>query len=189
MNSRFVQAVKSSIIEMEVCGRVLKPMSMRHRLVLTEIESPVIFTDKRFDPADLVIAARILSTHDLKEMLCVKADDAETIKFAELFLDYGYYEQEMQKMADYINFNDNMPIIWEKKREGNGRGINLPLSCVTNLIRNGIPYEQAWTMNECEAMWMYIANLVAEGGDITVITEEDVKAMEFLKKLEESKAA
>ena len=69
MDSRFIQAVKSSIIEMEVCGRVLKPMSMRHRLVLTEIESPIIFTDKPFEPSDIVIAARILSTHDLKEML------------------------------------------------------------------------------------------------------------------------
>jgi hypothetical protein len=188
MDSRFIQAVKSSIIEMEVCGRILKPMSMRHRLVLTEIESPVILTDNPFEPSDLVIAARILSTHDLKEMLCVKPTDDESLKFTELFLDSGYYEQEMHKMADYIKFNDNMPIIWDKKRNGAGRGINLVLSCVTNLMRNGMSYEQAWTMNECEAMWMYIANLVSDGGDITVITEEDVKAMEFLKQLESSKA-
>lgn len=188
MDSRFIQAVKSSIIEMEVCGRVLKPMSMRHRLVLTEIESPIIFTDKPFEPSDIVIAARILSTHDLKEMLCVKPTDEESLKYAQLFLDSGYYEEQMRKMAEYIKFNDNMPIIWEKKRNGSSRGISLLLSCVTNLMRNGMSYEQAWTMNECEAMWMYISNLIAEGGDITVITEEDIKAMEFLKQLEASRA-
>lgn len=185
IDSRFNQAVKTSILEMEVCGRVLKPMCLRHRLILQEIESPLIIPDKLVSPQDLIIAARILSTYDLKEMLSVTASQAEADVFYRLFLDNEEYKRQMDKMSEYMNMQDNMPIMWDKKKNSASRGVPVVLACITNLTRNGIGYEKAWTMPEAEAMWMYLANVIADGGDINILTQEDIDSMKHLEAMEE----
>lgn len=185
IDSRFVQAVKSSILEIEVCGRVLKPMCLRHRLILSEIDSPILKPNEIVSPEDLIIAARILSTTSLKEMLAVKSTKAEGDMFCKIFLDNEAYVKELSNLSEYINMQDNMPILWDKKDSYSNKGVNVMLACVTNLTRNGIGYEQAWTMPEAEAMWMYLANVIADGGDINILTQKDLDSMEQLKAMEE----
>lgn len=185
IDSRFSQAVKTSILEVEVCGRVLKPMCLRHRLILQEIESPLLIPDKLVSPKDLIIAARILHTYDLKEMLSVTATQAEADVFYRLFLDNQEYKRQIDKMSEYMNMQDNMPIVWDKKKNTSSRGVPVVLACVTNLTRNGIGYEKAWTMPESEAMWMYLANVIADGGDINILTQEDLDSMKRLESMDE----
>ena len=185
IDSRFSHAVKTSILEVEVCGRVLKPMCLRHRLVLQEIESPLIASDKFVSPHDLIIAARILHTYDLKEMLSIKANKSETDVFCKIFLSDEECKMQMDKMSEYMNMQDNMPIMWDKKSKTASKGVPLILACVTNLTRNGIGYEQAWTMPEAEAMWMYLANVIADGGDINILTQDDLDSMKRLESMDE----
>lgn len=185
VDSRFIQAIKTSILEVEVCGRVLKPMCLRHRLILSEIESPVLEQDKVVSPEDLIIAARILSTYSLKEMLAIKASKAEGDMFFKIFMDNGAYQAELSKMSNYLTMQDNMPILWDRKNSNASKGVNVLLACVTNLTRNGIGYEQAWTMPEAEAMWMYLANVIADGGDIHILTQNDVDSMKHLESMQE----
>lgn len=185
IDSRFNQAVKTSILEVEVCGRVLKPMCLRHRLILQEIESPLLIPDKVVSPQDLIIAARILHTYDLKEMLAVTATKAEADVFYRLFLDNEEYRRQLEKMSEYMNMQDNMPIMWDKKKNNASRGVPLVLACVANLTRNGVGYEKAWTMPEAEAMWMYLANVIADGGDINILTQDDLDSMKRLESMEE----
>ena len=168
---------------MEVCGRVLKPMCLRHRLILEEIESAAIKTDKMMSPMDLVLACRILSTYSLKEMMAVKPDEIDKKGFKYIFLSDENYHNEMVKFSEYLQQQDNAPVLWDKKSNGDGKGVGTILSCISSLIRNGIPYEQAWTMPESEAVWMYVANAVAQGADINVVSPEDKKAMEKLKNM------
>jgi len=185
IDSRFNQAVKTSILEVEVCGRVLKPMCLRHRLILQEIESPLLIPEKSVSPQDLIVAARILSTYDLKEMLSVTATKAEADVFFKLFLDNEEYKRQMDNMSEYMNMQDNMPIMWDREKTSSSRGVPVVLACVTNLTRNGIGYEMAWTMPEAEAMWMYLANVIADGGDINILTQEDLDSMKRLEAMEE----
>lgn len=185
IDSRFNQAVKTSILEVEVCGRVLKPMCLRHRLILQEIESPLLIPEKSVSPQDLIVAARILSTYDLKEMLSVTATKAEADVFFKLFLDNEEYKRQMDNMSEYMNMQDNMPIMWDREKTSSSRGVPVVLACVTNLTRNGIGYETAWTMPEAEAMWMYLANVIADGGDINILTQEDLDSMKRLEAMEE----
>jgi hypothetical protein len=185
IDSRFSQAVKTSILEIEVCGRVLKPMCLRHRLILQEIESPLVMQEKVVSPHDLIIAARILHTYDLKEMLSINATKAETDIFTRIFLDNEEYKKEMDKMSLYMNSQDNMPIIWDRKKQTASRGVPVVLACVANLTKNGIGYEKAWTMPESEAMWMYLANVIADGGDINILTQDDIDSMKKLEAMEE----
>lgn len=186
INSRFSLAVKTSILEVEVCGRVLKPMCLRHRLILQEIDSPLLTEDKMVSPQDLIIAARIFSTYDLKEMLQIAASKAEKDLFVKIFLDNSEYQKEMAKMSEYMVMQDNMPVIWDKKNQSATKGIPITLACVANLIRNGIDYEKAWTMPEAEAMWMYLANVIAEGGDIHILTQDDIDSMKQLEAMEQT---
>jgi len=182
---RYSQAVKTSILEVEVCGRVLKPMCLRHRLILQELESPLLVPDKVVSPQDLIIASRILHTYDLKEMLAIKASQSEADVYLKIFLDNEEYKRQLDKMSDYMNMQDNMPIMWDKKKNNASRGVPLILACVANLTRNGIGYERAWTMPEAEAMWMYLANVIADGGDINILTQEDLDSMKRLEAMEE----
>lgn len=185
INSRFSHAVKTSTLEYEVCGRVLKPMCLRHRLLLQEIDSPLLIPDKIVSPQDLIIAARILSTYNLREMLEIAATKAEKDLFVKIFTDNSEYQKEMAKMSEYMVMQDNMPVIWDKKNTSATKGIPIVLACVTNLTRNGIGYEQAWTMPEAEAMWMYLANVIADGGDIHILTQDDIDSMKHLEAMEE----
>lgn len=155
--------------------------------MLEDIDSPALKTDKVMSPSDLLLACKILSTYDLKEMLVTKADEKDEHNFKHMFLDHSVYEQEMTKFVKYISYHDCAPVLWEKTKSGNGRGIPSVLACVTSLIRTGIPYEQAWTMPETEAVWMYVANAIASGSDIDVLDEGDRIAMEMLKKMEKPK--
>jgi hypothetical protein len=40
-------------------------------------------------------------------------------------------------------------------------------------------------MPEAEAMWMYLANVIADGGDINILTQEDLDSMKRLEAMEE----
>jgi hypothetical protein len=136
-------------------------------------------------PQDLIIASRILHTYDLKEMLAIKASQSEADVYLKIFLDNEEYKRQLDKMSDYMNMQDNMPIMWDKKKNNASRGVPLILACVANLTRNGIGYERAWTMPEAEAMWMYLANVIADGGDINILTQEDLDSMKRLEAMEE----
>jgi hypothetical protein len=154
-------------------------------MVLEDIDSPAIKIGKVMSPQDLLLACHVLSTYDLKEMLVVKADKHDEKVFKHMFIDDNVYKQEMDKFVNYISYHDSAPTLWEKKsNNGSGRGIPSILSCVSNLVRNGFTYEQAWTMPETEAVWFYVANAIASGSDIDVVGEEDRLAMEMLNKME-----
>jgi hypothetical protein len=132
---------------------------------------------------DLVLACRILSTYSLAEMMALKPDSTDKKGFKSIFLSDDNYANEMLKFAEYLQQQDNAPVLWDKKSNGDGRGVGVILSCISSLVRNGIPYEQAWTMPESEAVWMYVSNSVAQGADINVVSPEDKRAMEMLNNM------
>ena len=154
-------------------------------MILEEIDSPALNVKKVMSPQDLLLACHILSTHNLNEMLVVKADKQDEKVFKHMLLDDDVYKQEMDKFIKYLSYHDCSPTLWDKKgKTGAGRGIPSILGCVSNLIKNGFSYEQAWTMPETEAVWFYVANAIASGSDIDVVGEEDKIAMEMLKRME-----
>ena len=153
--------------------------------MLEEIDSPAINVKKIMSPQNLLLACHILSTYELREMLAVKADKQDEKLFKHMFLDDNVYKEEMDKFIKYMSYHDHSPTLWEKKsNNGNGRGIPSILACVSNLMRNGFSYEQAWTMPETEAVWFYVANAIASGSDIDVVGEGDKIAMDMLNNME-----
>jgi hypothetical protein len=162
---------------LKVCGRTLLPFCIRHRVALEAIRSPIITPEKPITVSDVMFAARVLSTYDLKD-----TRKPSTLREKALA---AWYTLRPDKLAAevlalriYFDAQSLWPRFWEKEEKANSGGIPWQLTIIAGLARNGIPLEQAWTMPESEAVWLYIANCKAEGSKIDLITDEEFEAME-----------
>jgi hypothetical protein len=134
---------------------------------------------------DILLAAKILSSHDLDFMLDfipTKEDIAEVRKMVN---EAEYYCKQAETVSTLIAEQSNWPVFWSKKSGGRDRGVPWVLSLVCNLAKNNIPLEQAWTMPEAQAVWMHAAFSVNAGAEVDIVSDEDRAAMEQLKALEE----
>jgi hypothetical protein len=136
--------------------------------------------------AHLVAAVRILSTHDLEtireapsireRVWGFRADISKALLFG-----------EMVKLHHYMTAQSLWPRFWVKENKSTPGEIPWILSVVANLVRNGCTLEEAWTMPEAEAIWFHVAHCNALGADVSLITDEEWKAMEDFKKQESCK--
>jgi hypothetical protein len=161
---------------LKVCGRNLLPFSLRHRVALEAIGSPVITPGKACTVSDLLFAVRILSSHEL-------ADSRRPTTWYEHYLACKFtvsseaFAQQLVNLHIYLEAQALWPRFWEKKEKANHGGIPWHLSIVAGLMRYGCDLEKAWTMPEAEAVWLYIANCKADGARIDLITDEEFDAM------------
>ena len=70
--------------------------------------------------------------------------------------------------------------MWKKEDKNKNNVENIPwvLSCISNLVRNGISLEEAWTMPEGEAVWMSIAHAIYNGAKIDILSTDEEKELE-----------
>ena len=189
MNSRFAKAVAYNPKSRKVLGRTLLPICMRHRVVLEYYNSPFVTGDEP-TVEDIVFAVRVMATLDKDEMHR-GPNDVEATYVMMMEKDDEMKASVIELIREHINDNSNWPVFWEKKNAGHATGIPWHMLVVANLVRNGMPYEQSWTMPESEAIWLYTCNLVSEGTDVRVVSDEDndfmaahLAAVEELKKQE-----
>jgi hypothetical protein len=80
-----------------------------------------------------------------------------------------------------IKLTLSYPKFWKKEeKEGVKKyeAIPFPLSCVSNLCRNGVSLEEAWTMPEGEAVWMSVASAIYNGAKLEILSTEEEKDLE-----------
>jgi hypothetical protein len=179
MNSRFAKAVAYNPKSRKILGRTLLPICIRQRVVLEYYNSPFV-TGKEPTVEDIVFAVRVMSTFDKDEMHRAP-NDAEVEAILMLRQNDEAMYSIIEDIREHINENANWPIFWEKEGGGHPNGIPWHMTVVANLVRNGVSYDQAWTMPEAEAVWLYTCNLAHEGTDIRVVSDEDRATMEAHK--------
>jgi len=194
MDARYLQATTVLPRQDKVCGRTLRPFCLRHRVALEAISSPFLDPgNKQFDPIQVVMAARILSTYDKQEMArplsCV-----EKCFVAYMAINKKYYSRCVGTILGCIKVSLSYPKFWQKedKKKENKKYEDVPfvLSCVGNLCRNGVSLEEAWTMPEGEAVWMSVASAIYNGAKITILSTEEEKDLEnFDERIEAYKKA
>jgi hypothetical protein len=181
MDARYLQATTVLPNQDKVCGRTLRAFCLRHRVALASIDSPFIDpVNKKFDPINVVLAARILSTYD-KEEMSKPLSFIEKLYVSRLALDHKYFSRCIGRILGCIQISLSYPKFWEKedKKESNKfESIPFPLSCVASLCRNGVDIESAWTMPEGEAVWMSVANSIYNGAKIDVLSTDEEKDLE-----------
>lgn len=175
MDARYLNATTVLPAQEIVCGRTLLPLCLRHRVVMESIGSPLI-KDKfeNVTPYDVIIACRIMSTYDMSKMVG-KLSLRETIELLRMKYSKKRIIDNIIKIFGVIKVSCSYPKIWEKKdkRKSPDVGIPWPLTTVANLCRNGIDAESAWTMPECQAVWLCVASAVYNGSKIDVLTTDE----------------
>ena len=181
MDARYLQATTVLPRQDKVCGRTLRPFCMRHRVALEAIGSPFIDpANKQFDPGQVVMAARILSTYDKQEM-ARPLSIMEKLFVVYMAMNKKYYSRCVGTILGCIKVSLSYPKFWqkdEKKDQKKYEDIPFVLGCVANLCRNGVSLEEAWTMPEGEAVWMSVANAIYNGSKITILSTEEEKDLE-----------
>jgi len=194
MDARYLKATTVLSHQNMVCGRTLRAFCLRHRVALEAIKSPFIDpVNSKFDPVQVVMAARILSTYD-KEKMARPLSFVEKLYIARMTISKKYYSRCIGIIIGCIQVSLSYPKFWEKddnkKENKKFESIPFPLSCVASLCRNGVSLEEAWTMPEGEAVWMSIANAIYNGAKLDVLSTEEEKDLEkFNEQIESYKKA
>lgn len=194
MDARYLQATTVLPRQNKVCGRTLRPFCLRHRIALEAIESPFLDPEKyKFNPVQVVMAARILSTYD-KEEMARPLSYVEKLYIAYMAINKKYYSRCVGTIFGCIKVSLSYPKFWQKedKKKENKKyeDIPFPLQCVSNLCRNGVSLEEAWTMPEGEAVWMSVASAIYNGAKIDILSTEQEKDLEnFDERIEAYKKA
>ena len=75
-------------------------------------------------------------------------------------------------------YMEHWPKFWESgKLEQRASGMPWIMNLVANLISNGVPEERAWTMPECQAVWLSTCFSGMKGAEVNLLTTEDEEAM------------
>lgn len=192
MDARYLKATTVLPHQDKVCGKTLRPFCLRHRVALEAIGSPFLDpTNAKFDPVQVVMAARILSTFDKDEM-AKPLSWVEKLYIARMAISRKYYSRCIGVILGCIQVSLSYPKFWEKEdKKGNKTEvIPFPLSCISSLCRNGVGLEEAWTMPEGEAVWMTVANAIYNGAKLEVLSTDEEKELEkFNERIEAYKKA
>jgi hypothetical protein len=181
MDARYLQATTVLPNQDKVCGRTLRPFSLRHRVALESIGSP--FLDpmgKTFRPLDVILAVRILSTYD-KEKMSDRLTMMDKLHMMILNCSRKKLAYAIGRIIGCIQISCSYPKLWKKeKKEGqmHTEKMPMPLACIANLTRNGVGLEEAWTMPEGEAVWMSIAHAIYEGAKVDILSTDEEKELE-----------
>jgi hypothetical protein len=192
MDARYLQATTVLPNQDKVCGRTLRAFCFRHRVALEAIDSPFLNPEgKKFNPIDVIKAVRILSTYE-KEKMSMDMSWMDKLYTIKMSIDHKYFSRCVGFIIGCINVSLSYPKLWKKEEKGYKQAENLPyaLSCISNLVRNGVSLEEAWTMPEGEAVWMSVANAIYNGAKIDVLSTDEEKELEkFNDRVESYKKA
>ena len=95
-----------------------------------------------------------------------------------------YFVEQIDRFSKFV-LVEAWPKFWEKKaKSSETSGTPWVLTVVASLISNGIPEERAWTMPECQAIWLNSTFAIGKGAELKVLTSEDEELIDSLEKIQ-----
>jgi hypothetical protein len=163
----------------KLLGRFVSPFCLLHRVQLEAAESPLLRAGSGIRPLDLLVAVKICSGERLD-----KLSWKDSWYLGKMTSNADYFSEQIERFSNYVLVSA-WPKFWERKSKSmETSGIPWPLSVVANLIANGISEDRAWTMPECQAIWLNSSFAVVKGADLKVLTTDDEELIEQLEKSE-----
>jgi hypothetical protein len=187
MDGRFLSAFTLLPRQREVCGRVTKPLCLRHRLVLESLGSPFVDGSRVPSYLDVLVFSKVVSSFDMGEMMPEKPTKEDNEWARKMNDDGEVLVEQVQEAFGCIEDQAKWPIFW-KKQGGKDKGVPWVLAVVCNLVKSGVELESAWTMPEAQAVWMNAAFAINAGAELDIVSEEDVQMQSFLAKMEAEKS-
>lgn len=159
-----------------VCGYKLRPFSLKTRLTLEAIKSPLIpgsKTANQTTPSDLILAARVCAIPDP----FVAARGGRFMDKVWLLRMLGgspMFAAQLMAWRNYLLDTARHPFVAQTKepKTKTPSGIEWTLSVASTLIEMGFTEEEAWTMPEGRAMFYFYAKAIREGADLRIVTTE-----------------
>lgn len=189
MDERYYAAFLS-LSKHRVCGRDLRPFSLRHRLVLSAIGSPLLpGSTKQINPSDLIVAARVCSIPDPFEATGGRSM-RDVLRLALYSLRPRLYYSDLGAWRDYLLDTAQHPVMAGKKDANKrDRGVDWTLNVALSLIGMGFTEEEAWTMPEGRAMFYFVANAIRNGADVEIVTTEQQEKLPLAREAVEKAIA
>ena len=175
MDKRFTSAFTDPGLT-KLLGRFVSPFCLLHRVQLEAAESPLLRSGAGIRPLDLLVAVKICSGERL-DKLTLK----DSWHLGKMTSNEDYFAEQIDRFSKFVLI-EAWPKFWEKKaKHSETSGTPWVLTVVASLISNGIPEERAWTMPECQAIWLNSTFAISKGAELKVLTSEDEKLIEELE--------
>jgi hypothetical protein len=170
VDRRFILAFTDPEPE-EVLWYRLAPFCLRYRVRLHAIGSPFV-EGTGFTPAAVVAALKTCAGQSLREITM-----KDKALLARMDAEPEFMQQTIARFCGHM-YVEHWPKFWDTgKLEQRTSGMPWIMGLVANLISNGVPEERAWTMPECQAVWLSTCFSGMKGAEINLLTTEDEEAM------------
>lgn len=181
-DQRFLSAFLTPAVTV-ILGKRLKPFCITHRLFLEGIDSPFINEQAELTAADLILALKICSNESIGKPTL--HDKWINLRLA---LSKPLLARACSALIKHIDRADSYPKFWERKDKQSGGASTVPwqLSVAANLIRNGISYQDAFTMPEAKAFWLSATFCIQQGSKLEFISTEDESLIAHLTQIDQS---
>lgn len=176
MDKRFTSAFTDPG-KTKLLGRFVSPFCLLHRVKLEAAESPLVRSGLRVRPVDLLVAVKICAGERIDELTW-----RDSWYLGKMTANQNYFSDQVERFSQYVLI-EAWPKFWEKRaKSSETSGTPWVLTVVASLIANGIPEERAWTMPECQAIWLNCTFAISKGAELKVLTTEDEELIESLEK-------
>jgi hypothetical protein len=180
VDGRFLDAFTLLPKQKVICGYATKPLCLRHRVVLTSLNSPFVDGREDIDPFHVIVAAKVMSSHRMEDMMSnepTKQDIAEVDRMIE---DKEYFMSQIKAVYDCIREQSHWPVFWKKTSTTGDQGVPWVLNIICGLVKGGVSLEEAWTMPESQAVWINASMSIAGGSKIDIVSDSDLEAQRRL---------
>jgi len=176
MDRRFTSAFTDPGLT-KLLGRFVSPFCLLHRVQLEAAESPLLRSGAGIRPLDLIVAVKICSGERLDKLTW-----KDSWYLGKMTANGDYFAEQIERFSKYV-LVEAWPKFWEKKAKASeSSGTPWVLTVVASLISNGIPEDRAWTMPECQAIWLNSTFAIGKGAELKVLTTEDEELIDTLEK-------
>jgi hypothetical protein len=176
MDKRFTSAFTDPGLT-KLLGRFVSPFCLLHRVQLEAAESPLLRSGVGIRPLDLLVAVKICSGERLDKLTW-----RDSWYLGKMTANDDYFADQIERFSKFV-LVEAWPKFWEKKaKHSETSGTPWVLTVVASLISNGIPEDRAWTMPECQAIWLNSTFAISKGAELKVLTSEDEELIDSLEK-------
>jgi hypothetical protein len=181
-DQRFLSAFLTPAVTV-ILGKKLKPFCLKHRLFLEGIGSPFLEDQAELTAGDLILALKVCADERID-----KPSLQDSWINLKLSLSKPLLARACTAFIKHIDRADAYPRFWERKDQRAGAASTVPwqLSVACNLIRNGISYQDAFTMPEAKAFWLSAAFSIQQGSKLEFISTDDEDLINHLTQIDQS---
>lgn len=170
MDKRFATAFLA-VRNRTVLGKKLKPFCLLHRILLDQMGSPIL-TGGVCRPEDLALALKVLGSSTTEEAL-ERPGFMDVIR-AHLISRYpSFYYYAMAGVRTHVQEAWAWPEILKKEdQDGDSRGLPWYAGVLSTLVKHGMSLNEALTLPEGQAVWLYVSIGISDGGQIDILPSE-----------------